>query len=370
MTEPHAGALRVLVVTIVHVPLDARIYHRQIRALREAGAAVTYAAPFTGYGIDSSVAEVGRTVDLPRAAGRDRLRALEAARVLIARHAADHDLVVLHDPELLAAVAGLRGLPPVVWDVHEDTAASLTDRPWVPDAVRPAAAAAVRLAERWAERRFHLTLAEEGYADRFAHAHPVVPNVPFLPDAPRDDWDDRVVYVGRVSARRGAHELVGLARELSGEVAVEVAGPADDDVADLLADADREGALTWHGFVPNDRALTLVDGALAGLSLLHDEPNYRHSMPTKILEYLAHGVPAVTTPLPVARRIVEGEDAGVVVPFGDVPATADAVRALQADPSRRAALGRRGREAVAARWSWDAAGPAFVDQLRRWADAP
>ncbi len=363
MTVP----LRVLVVTVVHVPLDARIYHRQIRALREAGAAVTYAAPFTGYGIEPSAAEVARAVDLPRAAGRDRLRSLEAARVLLHRHAAEHDVVVLHDPELLLAIAGLRRLPPVVWDVHEDTAAALTDRPWVPGWARPGAAALVRAAEHWAERRFHLTLAEDGYADRFAGQHPVVPNVPFLPASPREGWDDRAVYIGRISARRGAADLVALARELSGEVQVELAGPADADVRDLLTEADRDGVLTWHGFVPNDRALALVDGALVGLSLLHDEPNYRHSMPTKILEYLAHGVPAVTTPLAVARRIVEEEDAGVVVPFEDPQAVAEAIRALRADPDRRAAMGRRGRAAVASRYSWDVAGPAFVDQLRRWA---
>ena len=85
--------------------------------------------------------------------------------------------------------------------------------------------------------------------------------------------------------------------------------------------------------------MAVVDGALAGLSLLHDEPNYRVSQPTKVIEYLAHGVPVVTTPLPLARRLVEEVGAGVVVPFGDVAATLDAVLALDADPDTRRADG-------------------------------
>lgn len=45
-----SGPLRVLVVTIVHDPEDARIRRRQIGALLEAGARVTYAAPYRAYG--------------------------------------------------------------------------------------------------------------------------------------------------------------------------------------------------------------------------------------------------------------------------------------------------------------------------------
>ena len=69
----------------------------------------------------------------------------------------------------------------------------------------------------------------------------------------------------------------------------------------------------------------MLDGALAGLSLLHDEPNFRHSMPTKVVEYMARGVPVVTTPLPAAAELARGHECGFVVPFGDPVAAAAAV---------------------------------------------
>src|SRR5690606_41717814 len=59
-------------------------------------------------------------VDLPRAAGRRRLGAVRAARRRIREMRDDVDLVLLHDPDLLLAVAGLRRRPVVVWDVHEE----------------------------------------------------------------------------------------------------------------------------------------------------------------------------------------------------------------------------------------------------------
>ncbi len=364
--------MRVLVVTVVHVPLDARIHHRQIRALVDAGIEVTYAAPLAATGIDPSELVAGVAVrDLPRAAGRRRLDALRAARELIAAEGPDHDLVLLHDPELALAVLASRGrsrgLPPVVLDVHEDLAGSLPDRPWVPAVLRPLARRGAVALERAAERRLHLLLAEDGYRVRFTREHPVVANLPWmLPDPPPAGTHDRVVYLGRVSTGRGAGELLAVAEALhaDGGPRLEVAGPADADVEPALRAAAERGTLRWHGFVPNDRALELVAGSVAGLSLLHDLPNYRHSRPTKLVEYLACGVPVITTPLPAATELLAACGAGTCVAFGDPDAVVVAIRELADDRDRAARLGRAGRAHVAEHLSWDAAAPAFVAHLR------
>jgi Glycosyltransferase Family 4 len=118
--------MRVLVTTIVHHPEDARILHRQIAALVGRGHQVTYLAPFTA--TDTPPRDWFDPIDVPRALGRRRVKAVRAARALLRQHGPKHDLVLVHDLELLAATAGLR-LPPVVWDVHEDTGASLTLKP-------------------------------------------------------------------------------------------------------------------------------------------------------------------------------------------------------------------------------------------------
>ncbi|PJI94267.1 glycosyltransferase involved in cell wall biosynthesis [Luteimicrobium subarcticum] len=360
--------MRVLVVTVVHDPADARIRHRQIAAMVEAGWDVTYAAPFTAYGREP-VAGV-TAVDLPRAAGRRRLGAVRAARRLLAARTADVDVVLLHDPDLLLAVprrARRRGTA-VVWDVHEDTAAAVTMRGWIPGPLRSLAAWGVRRAERWAERHVDLVLAEPGYVARFARPHPVVPNsvrVPAaFPDAP---VQDRVVYLGKLTAARGARELVALGAALASEVTVELVGPATGEVADELAAAAGRGDVDWAGFVPNDAALARLDGALAGLSLLHDEPNYAHSQPTKVFEYMAHGLPVVTTPNPASVQVVESAGAGLVVPFGDVAAAAAAVRRLRDDRPERDAMARRGYDDVRQHHDWGADRVAFLGILDQFA---
>ena len=80
------------------------------------------------------------------------------------------------------------------------------------------------------------------------------------------------------------------------------------------------------------------------LTPLRDEPNFRHSLPTKVVEYMARGVPVVTTPLPAAAELARGHECGFVVPFGDPRAAADAVLGLDGEISLRAKMGRRGHE--------------------------
>lgn len=356
--------LSVLVATVVHHPLDARIHSRQVRALVAAGHRVTYAAPFSAYGAPPPPEVV--PVDLPRALGRRRAAALREARRVLADLADTVDLVLVHDPELLLALPPAHRRPPTVWDVHEDTAAAVSLKPWLPRPLRPLAAAGVVLAERRAEREVHLVLAEEGYRARFRFPHPVVPNSTHVPASVPPPGEERVVYLGSISRARGGEDMVELASLLPPDVTLELIGPADAATRPLLEEAEGAGLLRWHRFVPNDKALPMLAGALAGLSLLHDERNYRHSRPTKILEYMAAGVPVVSTPLDHARELVEGHGSGLVVPFRDPPAAAEAVLRLQADPRLRARLARLGRDAAARYHCWDHDAVAFVNQLEQW----
>jgi len=364
--------MHVVVCTVVHHPADARIFYREIQALLDAGHDVTYIAPH-----GESAAQAGterrrgtlRRVTIPRASGRRRARALRAARAAMAEQAAGADLLLVHDPELLLVLPPKDKRPPTVWDVHEDTAAALTTKAWLPEWLRPVAAGGVKKAERLAERNLHLILAEHGYNARFAREHPVVPNTTYVPEtAPPPGGPRRVVYVGWISPDRGSAEMAELGRLLKPHgIGVELIGQAD---AAARAHIEAAGdAVRWHGFVPNADALRLVEGCLAGLSLLRDEENFRHSMPTKVAEYMARGVPVVTTPLPLAVELVEAAHGGFIVPFNDPRAAADAILKLDADPDLRVKMGLRAHEYAQRHLAWPPHAAAFVAQLETWAAA-
>lgn len=341
--------MRVLVVTIVHHPMDARILSRQIQALSDAGHEVTYVAPWSATGTRRPKGL--QTLDVPRATERRRLRAIFAARRCLRAQAANADVILLHDPELLLAARSIHDTP-VVWDVHEDTAGALVDKRWMPRRLQSVVARLVRWLEAWAERRFHLILADEGYQHRFASNHPVVPNDTVVPEQVLPPGDDRVIYVGRISAGRGAFEMLRLAELLPEGTCLELIGPVDADVESALREAHERGLVRWTDRLPYLEAQKRIEGALAGLSLLRDQPNYRHSRSTKVVEYMARGVPVITTPNPVATAIIEQHGGGVVVPFEDPGAVAKAIDELRSSPDERQRLIADGRRAAMEHYNW------------------
>lgn len=358
-----AAPYSALVVTVVHNPEDARIRQRQINALIAAGWKVTYVAPFRAFGLDLPVARPGhggrgglRCINIPRSSGRRRFRAWQAARTMMRALAHDHDVVLVHDPELVLAAAGL-GMKNLIWDVHEDPAAALQVKSWMPKILRRPVAAAWRRAEWVAERQHRLLLAEHAYQGRFRRRHPVVTNSVSVPKAVAPAGDERVSYLGSVTMSRGCDTMIEVGRELrrrtDGAVKLEVIGEAHDPEArQSLQSAAAAGDVTWLGFVRSEEALARVSGSLAGLCLLRNLPNYRVSLSTKIVEYCALGVPVITTPLPLAADLIHSEHVGVEVPWDDPSAVVDAILKLRADPALRAQMGANGHRIALREHDW------------------
>ena len=275
------------------------------------------------------------------------------------------DAVSLHDPELIPAgllVRTLRGKPVVV-DVHEDVPAQILTKQRVPAPMREPLSAFSRwwlmLAERYAE----VTLAEEGYRKLFSEEHPVFPNYPdaTLPAGHGADPDGPVVYVGDVQEARGAVDLVEAAGDASvGEVVF--VGRCSPELADRLRITGESGGVIVdvRGWLPYREAMAVAAVASVGVSPLRDEPNYRHSLPTKTLEYLSLGVPVIASDLPGTRAVI-GELAGaVLVPPSDRKALARTLAAVD-DELRTAAA--EGAAAVRERFQWPA------EQVRSYYDS-
>jgi len=336
--------MQILIATVVHHPDDARIKFRQIDALLAAGHEVIYLAPEP---VSDQTVNGFTHIAIPRAIGRRRVRALVAMRRLLKVYSGQSDLVVIHDPELVVLAGAISG--PRIWDVHEDLVAQMSGKRWIPRPFHGLARSVGSRLEAMGRKRFACMLAEEGYRERFPGA-PVIRNTVDAPENVASSGSDRVVYLGRVSAGRGFDSLAEIAPRLCDAVVLDVIGPLDADIAEKAESVERMNVI---GFLPNDVALDCIEGAAAGLALLRDEPNYSASLPTKILEYMARGVPVICTPLPAAKAIVDKYHCGFVVPFDDPAAVSVQIERLLNDDSLRADLAANGRRAARDFYSWE-----------------
>jgi glycosyltransferase involved in cell wall biosynthesis len=97
--------------------------------------------------------------------------------------------------------------------------------------------------------------------------------------------------------------------------------------------------------VPPDQVPGLLAAADICLVPLRDVPLFASFIPSKMFEYLAAAKPVIGSVTGEAAQILREAGAVVVAPE-DSKALAEAIRALAADPARRAAMGRRGRAYV------------------------
>lgn len=338
---------RLLVVSTVHPADDPRIRHKLIATLQDDWA-VTFAGKERGP-IDQTA------ITWMELSGGRVVRWLRAARLLFGK---SFDVASLHDPELLplGIVAGRLGRT-IVFDVHENVPAQLGTKEWVPRLLRKPLASLAGWLLHVAERRLSITLAEASYGPLFANAHPVFPNyLAGTPPQPRPaDPAIGIVYLGDVTEARG----LALAVEAAGRAGADrftVMGRCTPDFkARLLAIAADGGVtLQFRGFVASDEALWVTAGATMGLSPLLDTPNYRVSLPTKVLEYLAVGVPTLASDLPGTRQVVGDKPGVVLIAPGDLTAWQTEIAAALGNSTLRSAA-HDGVSAIREGYVWPAA---------------
>jgi glycosyltransferase involved in cell wall biosynthesis len=89
-------------------------------------------------------------------------------------------------------------------------------------------------------------------------------------------------------------------------------------------------------------------------------PNYRVSLPTKIVEYCALGVPVIATPLPLVADLVRSEKVGLEVPWDDPSTVVDVILSLRADPLLRRQMGSNGHRVALRDHDWNRLSSDFV----------
>jgi glycosyltransferase involved in cell wall biosynthesis len=216
---------------------------------------------------------------------------------------------------------------------------------------------------------------------RYGVAHvALVPNYPdqIGPIEPRDirsltgadmlGPESRVVlYLGGLMAGRGLEELVDAIAALRhvdlvflGEGVL--AGPLRRR-AHAAGSARRVHLLSA---VPPDQVVSVAASADVGVSpIVPSCLNYRYSLPNKLFQYMAAGLPVVASDFPQVRQIVESARCGLVVDTREPRLIAAAIESVLDDPDAARAMGARGREAVRDRYNWSTSAAALLDVYGR-----
>lgn len=271
-------------------------------------------------------------------------------------------LVVVHAPELLPLTLLWQRLGrgrQFVYDVQENYGLNIRSQGVYPAGLRALLAGGLRWVEARATRRAAaVVLAEASYAAEL----PFLASLPsgrvlvlenkyqpqpgeVLPRAarplPLPAEPLRLLFSGTISELNGVREAIALARQLRrtwpGGVGLTIIGFCQQPA--LLADLQRLAAaeaawLTLVGgaaLVPHARVVAELQRSHLGLLPYRPHPSTARCRPTKLFEYLAHGLPVLVPANPLWVGLVQAHQAGLVIDFAQpVAAAAQVAAALPA----------------------------------------
>jgi len=169
-----------------------------------------------------------------------------------------------------------------------------------------------------------------------------------------------VAIIGATARDKGTPDLVEAMRELwraGREATLVIAGPTMEHFVRWFAAlpvADREQVRLLGFISPEEKRDLLAAASVFAL------PSRTDSFGITFLEAWCNGVPVIGARAGGIPDVIDDGEDGLLVPFGDVPALADALRSLLDDPALAARLGERGRAKTLARFTWERVARAFA----------
>jgi glycosyltransferase involved in cell wall biosynthesis len=158
-----------------------------------------------------------------------------------------------------------------------------------------------------------------------------------------------LLYLGSIARARRSEFLLDVIDAVRAELPqalLVIAGdaPSRDEMAWMRREIDARGLgahVLLTGWLPQHVALGYAVRAEVGLSPIPRGVLYDVSSPTKLVEYLALGIPSVANDIPDQQLVIEQSGAGLCVPM-EARAFADAARMLLNDRMLAEAFAQRG----------------------------
>lgn len=273
------------------------------------------------------------------------------------------DIYHIHDPELIPT--GLKLIKQgklVIFDAHEDLPLQILSKPYLNKFFRIILSKLATLFESYSCRRFSaIVTATSTIKDKFLKYNSTCVDINNYPKLSEFESirqihnvsnNHNVCYVGGISTVRGIKEVVQSLELLEG-VGLNLAGSFNSKELE----ENCKKMLGWAkvkelGFLNRTQVMDVYKDSIAGLVTLYPIPNYLDALPVKMFEYMAAGIPVISSNIPLWKKIVEESNAGICVNPKSPEEIANAILYFVENKEIATQMGKNGKKAVFEIYNW------------------
>jgi glycosyltransferase involved in cell wall biosynthesis len=347
-------------ITTIHHRYDTRIFLKECRSLAKEYKTILIVADGAGDEYKDGV----QIIDIGLRAGSFIKRFfLTSFRIYKRAKGLNCRVYHFHDPEFL--FWGYRLLSKnrkIIYDAHEDLPRQILRKDYIPGYFRPALSKLSELALGYFAKRFSAVIAATPAIKARYHKSARVCNdicnyaiaSEFRNNTGYDKRDNRICYLGGITEARGIRELMQSIESLEPEVRLEIAGKFENAVfrEEIMAMKSWD-RVVFHGFVGRNEISEILGRSRIGMLVLHPEHGYFESLPVKLFEYMAAGIPVIASEFPLWKEIIEENNCGICVDPLNTTKISQSISYLINNNDIAEGMGKSGYNAVIKKYSWD-----------------
>lgn len=354
--------MKVVHLTSAHPRFDTRIFIKECSSLAKVESYEV--SLIVADGLGDEVKNSVHIFDVGKLQGRLNRVFRTTKNVLTKAIELESDIYHFHDPDLIPVGLKLKKLgKKVIFDIHENIALQIKDKEYLPAVLRSSVSWLYRSYEKVVLKKFdYLILAESSYKEYYEELNKnivVVLNMPDIDPLKRFQVAHRenngLFYIGGISNGRGLDitiEAIRILKERIPDIYMYYVGNTYNNILESVDLTGIENNIKFYGAMPLFQGMALSTKARVGLSILKPIGNYTTSYSTKVFEYMAIGLPVVTSNFKLYQDVVEKYHCGLCVDPMKPEEVADAIEYIIRNPKEAKQMGENGRRAIIEQYNW------------------
>lgn len=348
-------------LTSAHPRYDTRIFHKQCKSLSRNHFLVSLVV---ADGAGDELCDGIIIYDVGRETSRIKRVVLTSRLIFKKAVELDSDIYHIHDPELIPVALKLKKLGKIViFDSHEDVPKQILSKYYLHRYVRRVLSYLFSKYEsRFSTRLDLIVAATPSIGDKFQNLGAnsiVINNFPIIDEffgndsTCLDKIENQIVYIGGLEKVRGIQEMILALSFISSPIRLKLAGRfSDPEFEKFVKTIDSWSSVDFVGWLDRKGIESILRQSVVGLVTLHPRANYVESLPVKMFEYMAAGIPVVASNFPYWAQIINDEKCGICVDPLDPVQIANAIDSLIESPGTSRMMGENGKQAIKEKYNW------------------